>query len=357
LKTPKIVILYNESPDWPDDDKAWTARMTENLARALAQAGYAYQAIKYFDSLAELERYDPGEWLVWNWGEEIGGQPWTDAVVAAELEQRGFTYTGSSAATLAFTCDRVRVKQRLQAAGLPTLPARLFTAPPAPGEWDLFPAIVKGANQHGSFGIEHDSVVADSDELARRIRYMREHYHDDSLVEPFLDTREFHVAVFGNGKLEALPPAEYDYSSFSDMRDRLFTYSWKYDENSWGYHAVKVVAPSPADDGPLRRKLEQVAMEAYRVLSVSDYGRVDMRLLGDEPQILDVNTNPDIDVASAFAVSASAHGLSYRDMIERIIGYAVARMGNSHPGSSPPAGRFADRPDGEAGLPGATGAG
>jgi hypothetical protein len=60
-------------------------------------------------------------------------------------------------------------------------------------------------------------------------------------------------------------------------------------------------------------------------MGVGDYGRVDMRLLGDEPQVLDVNTNPDIDVESAFAVSASACGLTYVDVIERIIRCAVAR--------------------------------
>lgn len=325
----KILLLCNESPHWPDNEKAWTARMIDNLEQALGEAGYDYQTVKYYDNLDELDRYDPREWLVWNWGEELGGIPWTDAVVAAELERRGYTYTGSSAATMAFTTDRLKVKQCLQTAGLPTLPARVFSHPSQAGEWHLYPAIVKGANQHGSFGIDRNSIVSDSEQLAKRIEYMRDRYGDESLVEPFLDTREFHVAVFGNGRLEVLPPAEYDYSAFSDMRDRLFTYTWKYDEESWGFHAVKVVSPSPADDPALRRRLEQVAMQAYRALGVSDYGRVDMRLLGDEPQVLDVNTNPDIDVESAFVISAIADGLSYADVVERIVKYALARRGRA----------------------------
>ncbi len=326
MKNPKILVLNNESPDWPESDIAWSARMTNDLTQALQERGWQCVLVKYFDSLAELDRYDPREWLVWNWGEEIGGRPWTDAVVAGELERRGFTYTGSSAATLALTTDRVKVKLRLQAAGLPTLPAQLLADPSQANDWHTFPAIVKGASQHGSFGIDRDSIVEDAAQLARRIAYMRERYGDVSLVEPFLDTREFHVAVLGNGRLAALPPAEYDYSAFPDMRDRLFTYSWKYDETTWGFHAVKVISPSPADNASLRHKLEQLAMAAYRTMGVSDYGRVDMRLLGEEPQILDVNTNPDIDVASAFVVSAIASGMSYADVVERIVECAVTRM-------------------------------
>lgn len=323
---PKIILLYNESPDWPDSDIEWTARMVDTLTAALNDLGYEYRPMKIFDSLAELNNYDPREWLVWNWAEEIGGKPWTDAVVATELEQRGFAYTGSPATTLAFSCDRLKVKQRLRELGLPTLPARLFTDPSRAGEWAVFPAIVKGANQHGSFGIDRDAIVHDTDQLARRIAYMRGAYNDGSLVEQFLDTREFHVAVFGNGRLEALPPAEYDYSPFADMHDRLFTYRWKYDEESWGYNAIKVVSPSPADNPQWRERLESTGVRACRAIGIADYGRVDLRMLGDEPQILDVNPNPDIDVTSALMASARAQGMSYADVVARIIGHASARM-------------------------------
>lgn len=325
-RKPKIVVLFNENPDWPDSDKSWTARMVQLVTDALDEKGYAHQSLKIFDSLLGLDPFDPQDWLIWNWAEEIGGQAWTDAVVADELERRGFVYTGSAAKTLSFSNDRVQVKNRLRANGVPTLSARLFTEPAHAEEWGTFPAIVKGANQHGSFGIDHNSVVHDSKQLVDRIAYMRAAFHDDSLVEPFLDTREFHVGVFGNGQPEPLPPAEYDYSAFGDMHDRLFTYSWKYDETAWGYHAVKVVAPAPADDPGLQERLQVVAVAAYKALEVLDYGRIDLRMLGDQPQVLDVNPNPDLDSNSAIMTSARSVGLTYADVVERIILHATARM-------------------------------
>ncbi len=323
---PKIILLYNESPDWPDSDKAWTGRMVNMLSSALLEEGYEYQPLKIFDTLAELDRCDPREWLIWNWAEEIGGQPWTDSVVAAELEQRGFAYTGSSAEALAFSLNRMGVKSRLQTLNLPTLPAKLFTDPAQAKEWSIFPALVKGANQHGSFGIEGDSIVLDTDQLARRVAYVRDRYNDASLVEQFLDTREFHVAVLGNGRPEAMPPVEYDYSAFADMRDRLFTYQWKYDDTARGYHEVKLRCPSLADEHPWKTRLEAVALEAYRAFGLSDYGRIDMRMLGDEPQILDVNPNPDIDYTSALMLSARTKGLTYNQVAAHIIELAAARM-------------------------------
>ena len=62
------------------------------------------------------------------------------------------------------------------------------------------------------------------------------------------------------------------------------------------------------------------------MLGLRDYGRVDMRMLGDEPQILDVNANPDLDVTSVLPVSSRAVGLTYGEMINRIVQYAAARM-------------------------------
>lgn len=325
-RKPKVLILHNESPDWPASDKAWNQRMVRQLSGALKLNGYEHQPLQIYDSLAALDDYDPREWLVWNWGEELGGQPWTDAVVAAELEARGFAFTGSASEVLAFSVDRMNIKERLQEHGLPTLPARRFTAPEQAVEWTEFPAIVKGCTQHGSFGIEPEAVVDTVEQLAGRIAYLRAEYQCDALAEQFLDTREFHVAVLGNGKAEALPPVEYDYSAFRQPHQRLFAFSYKHNETTFGYHAVKMRCPAPLDNPHLRARLQEVALGAYHALGLNDYGRIDLRMLGDEPQVLDVNANCDLDLTSALMKSAKALGLAYHHVVARIVEYAAARV-------------------------------
>ncbi|MGH2524905.1 MAG: hypothetical protein ACRDH2_20550, partial [Anaerolineales bacterium] len=159
-----------------------------------------------------------------------------------------------------------------------------------------------------------------------RIAYLRQHFDDDALVEPFLDSREFQVAVWGNGQPEVLPPVEFDFSMFGDPRERLYTYEAKFDHASRAYNEIKMPCPAPADRPDWRARIEAVAVEAYRVVGLRDYGRFDMRMLGDEPQILDVNPNPDLDPVSVLPVSSSVLSLSFGQMVSRILTLAAERM-------------------------------
>jgi hypothetical protein len=49
-------------------------------------------------------------------------------------------------------------------------------------------------------------------------------------------------------------------------------------------------------------------------------------MLGDEPQILDVNANPDLDITSVLPLGATALGLNFGQMVDRILSYAAERM-------------------------------
>jgi D-alanine-D-alanine ligase len=323
---PKLLLVNNENPAWPQADKDWSEEMLAALHAGLREQGYTFETLRYFEDLAGLGRYDPREWLIWNWGEELAGRPWSEAEVVEEYELRGFAYTGAPPEVFRRVQNRALVKQRLAAAGLPTLPARVFVEPALAAEWDCYPAIVKGLNQHASYGIDRESVVLDAAGLARQIAFLRAEYDDEALVEPFLDTREFHVAVWGNAPPEALPPVEYDYSAFGDLHDRLYTYTWKFDRTSRGFKQIAMPCPAPADRPDWRARLESAAVGAYRALGLRDYGRVDMRMLGDEPQILDVNANPDLDVTSVVAAGARAVGLDFGQMADRIVQLAAERM-------------------------------
>lgn len=323
---PNIIVLTNDNPAWSAFDRTIAEAMIALMLDGLRAEGHTAQLVTFFDSLDVLAAFDPREWLVWNWGEEWAGAPWTEAVVAREIERRGFTYTGSPPDVLERTKSREYIKACLHAARIPTLPSRTFTDPAQAAEWTHFPAIVKGANQHSSYGITRDSVVHDVRELARQIERMRVELNDDAFVEPFLDTREFHVAVWGNGSLEILPPVEYDFSGLADMHERLYTYEAKFDRASHVYKTIGTLCPAPADRPDWTERLRVAAVAAYRATGLRDYGRIDLRMWGDEPQVLDVNPNPDIDPVSVFPVSSQALGLTYGQMASRILHYAASRM-------------------------------
>lgn len=323
---PKIVVITNENPDWPELDKQYADEMCDLLYQGLAEEGYTYRSFKFFDDLGFLDEFDPHEWLVWNWGEEWAGVPWSDAEVAEQLERRGFAYTGTTPEVMRLAQNRLAIKEHLRAAGLPTLPGRVFTGPENAHEWTTFPAIVKGANQHASVGIDRESVVDTCDELAQRIIHMRRAHDDDALVEPFLDSREFQVAVWGNAHPEALPPSEIVYAPFTELRDRLHTRAWKIDRESRGYKEIQMPCPAPLDRPDWRARAEAIAVQAYRHVGLRDYARFDLRMLGDEPQILDVNPNPELDPQSVVLAGAMARDMTYGQMVSQIIQFAAVRM-------------------------------
>jgi D-alanine-D-alanine ligase len=141
-----------------------------------------------------------------------------------------------------------------------------------------------------------------------------------------LSRREFHVAVWGNDPPEAMPTVELDYSMFPDRRDRLYTLAWKFDLHSKGYQQIQTPCPAPADDPSLRGRLEEVAVAAYQATGLRDYGRMDIRMQGEVPMILDVNANPDLDPTSVHPIAAEVMGLSYGEMAARIVQFAAERM-------------------------------
>ncbi len=340
---PGVLVITNESPDWPEDDKVWNGRMLDHMASALDRLGYRHEIHKVYADLKLLDRFDPREWVVWNWVEELGGKPWTDALAARTYERRGFSFTGATGAALAFSVDRMQIKQRLIEAGLPTLPGMRLSHPRQAARWKIYPAIVKGATQHGSFGIDHASVVHGPEELAERIVWLREHLGCDAQVEKFLDTREFHVGALAgaNGRLEGLAPGEIDYTAFEHAEDRVYSYGYKHDESNFGYHAIKVRVPA-AVTPRLARRLKNLAAGALEALGARDYGRIDIRMDGEEPMILDVNVNCDLDATSVVMRAAATRGLTYVDVIGRIVNGAVQRLSGletrrSRRGASPEA--------------------
>lgn len=323
----RVLLLTDDdsTPAWTPDELYVSRRMTELMVNGLREQGHVPHVLPVLDSLAPLEDYDPREWLVFNWVEEFDGRPWPEPHVAEELEGRGYAFTGSTAENLRLMHRRAEVKERLRAAGLPVLPSAVLTESQT-HEWEMYPAIVKGLSQHASTGITGDSIVDRPDDLAARIAWLRATLRDEALVEPFLDSREFHVAVWGNRQPEPLPAMELDYSMFADRRDRLYTYQWKFDIHSRGYKEIPTPCPAPADNPALRARLEEIAVAAYRVMGLRDYGRVDMRMRGGEPVILDVNANPDLDSTSVHPIAAQAMGLTYGGMAARIVEFAAERM-------------------------------
>jgi len=320
-----VLLLHNVDSNWSAADIAEALDGAAELESAMREVGHPVTNLPVWsaDLASHLLEYDPQAHVVFNWCESLPGMPRTEALVASTLNERGFAYTGSPAEVLEFSWDKQAVKRLLQGWGVPT-PKWRVCANTGSFAWDSFPAIVKPANEHCSLGVTRESVVMTPRELAERITFVLDVFRQPALVEEFVDGREFHVTLWGNGHIEMLPPAEMDFAAFDDVRDRLCTYDAKFLPGSVPYEKIELRLPAPLDPDEYGH-LERIAKTAYRALGCRDYGRLDIRLMNQTFYVLDVNPNPDISSSASMAYAAAALGYSYGAMASRLVQLAAMR--------------------------------
>ncbi len=302
------------------------------VARALRELGHEPQLIALCDDVetfvGDLRRCAPE--LVFNLCEGFWGDSAKEMHVAALLELLGLTYTGAPPLCLGLTQDKVRTKDLLVRHNLPTpeyAVARLGEALPGSLDPSRRPLFVKPRFEDASLGITAESIVETEEALHARIRYIHATYRQDALVEEFIDGREFNAALIGSSPFETLPLSEIRFGK--GLARPIVSYDGKWRDDSPEYQKTQPLCPAP-----LRAKedllLRDTALRACKLLGCRDYARVDIRMRGGVPCILEVNANPDISPDAGLARAARAGGIGYTELIERIVQMADKRRENTH---------------------------
>ncbi len=323
-----VILLHNLDFSWGAHDLKSAVREVDFLENEIIKQGYAIKNSPLFDRNIHslLSDLDPMEHIVLNWCENIPGIPKSEAAVIRTLEEMRFTYTGSEAEIVERSWNKPQIKRILDANCVPTPKWQVFETDDC-SMWNCFPAIVKPALEHCSYGVTTDSVVSDNKEMKTRIQYILDNFKGPALIEDFIDGREFHVSVWGNGKIEMLPPAEMDFAACSDFHERLCTYDSKFEPDSAIFKKINVVVPAKLSQNELRI-IESVTSDAYRLSGCRDYARLDVRLRDGCFYVLDINPNPDIGFETSMAYAAQSIGYSYGAMIGRLIHFACLRHPN-----------------------------
>lgn len=320
-----VLLLHNIDQSWDTADIDLTLQEVANFESALEDQGHPVTNVPVFsaDLSSCLSSYDPDRYIVFNWCEEIPGVPHSEALAAETLEKLDFTYTGSTPEVLRFCWHKEKVKRLLEKARVPTPRWRIYNCHDI-DDWNCFPAIVKPSREHCSYGVTTDAVVTSSHELRDRIAYIIEAFQQPALVEDFIDGREFHVSLWGNGNTRMLPPAEMDFTLFDDARDRLCTYDSKFMPGSSHYVKIGLQLPAPLN-GIERERLKKTSILAYKTIGCRDYARLDIRLRDGIFYILDVNPNSDVSAEASMACAAEFMGYHHGEMISHIINLAAKR--------------------------------
>ena len=247
-----------------------------------------------------------------------------DGTIQGMLELAGVPYVGSGVLGSAVGMDKITMKKVFAHHGLPQVEwvgltrKDWETAPEAQIqkiEGSLgYPCFVKPANLGSSVGIgraadagELRDALGAAAELDRRV-----------IVERGVDAREIEVSVLGNDDPDVSLPGEIFLQG-----DGFYDYEAKYVEGGMELGVPAKIPASTADE------VSRIARTAFEAVDAAGMARVDFFLERGTDRLLlnEINTIPGFTPTSVYAELWAASGLSYEDLIERLIELALDRHG------------------------------
>jgi D-alanine-D-alanine ligase len=189
-----------------------------------------------------------------------------------------------------------------------------------------FPLIVQPSQEHAGMGLDRDSIVHSKKALRDKMRVILREFKQPVLVQSFLPGREFNVSIIGGRRLRVFPLAEVDYSQLPSEIPPIMSYTAKYIETAEEYKKTSVICPA-AVEPDLTREIISTALRAFRAVGAWGYGRVDVRLDGDDrPCILEVNCNACLDDGYGLARQAERAGITYPRLLQMVVKAALEGM-------------------------------
>lgn len=241
----------------------------------------------------------------------LHGRGGEDGTLQGLLEQVGLPYTGSGVMASALTMDKFRTKLVWQALGLPVTPFVALNKKQLGevGQGALadniaalgLPLIVKPSREGSSVGM---SKVTTAEQLLPALEEGFRH-DDDVLIEKWLSGPEYTVAILGD---QVLPSIRIQPAGV------FYDYQAKYLSDETQYFCPSGLSAEQEE------QLSELALQAYRALDCSGWGRVDVMQDADGSfNLLEVNTSPGMTSHSLVPMAAKQFGLSFSQLVVRIL--------------------------------------
>jgi D-alanine-D-alanine ligase len=244
-----------------------------------------------------------------------------DGTVQGLLECLDVPYVGAGVLASALCMDKVTFKELMAHAGLPQVEYGAVRAADFASDRsgvlgrlrDLgLPVFVKPARLGSSVGIVR---VDASDDLIGALETAFEH---DSLaiVEAAARGLELECSVIGNGEPVASEPGEIVLAA---GEAGWYDYAAKYTPGG-----MQLVVPARVPPW-MRERIQEMAVQAFQASGCSGLARVDFFIEGERVLLNELNTMPGFTPTSVFASLFEASGVSYAELIDRLVQLAFER--------------------------------
>lgn len=241
-----------------------------------------------------------------------------DGCIQGTLEILGLPYTGSGVLASALAMNKVASKRIFEAGGIPTPPFKPIEEKERVDEecgWILkemgLPLVAKPVAEGSSLGVEIVRRAEDLIEIVNRIIQT----YGDAFVEKFIQGHQVTVGILGVGKeTQALPILELI------PKREFYDYKAKYTKGLTDF-----IIPAPLKEN-VYEETQRVALKAHQILGCHGFSRVDIIVGEDDvPYVHDVNTIPGLTETSDLPAQARASGISYDELILRMLESAIRR--------------------------------
>lgn len=315
------MVLHGAVPPDAAPDELDVLIEVQSVSAALERLDYAVEALPLTLDLqaahAELRARSPA--LVFNLVESVNGSGRLAPLGAMLLEDLGLPYTGTSQTGLFASSSKLLAKRFLSLDNIAT-PAWCLNdeAPPAAGErW-----ITKSVWEHASIGIDDDSIV-EAHDLHTALSARHERFGGEWFAEAFIEGREFNIALIDSADgPQVLPPAEIRFVEFPAHKPHIVGYKAKWSSESFEYSHTQRSFEFAQAEQPLLDELENIARRCWLLFEIRGYARVDFRVdQSNRPLVLEVNANPCLAPDAGFVAAARQAGMSYDEIIARIIAH------------------------------------
>ena len=329
----KVLVLMHENLVPPADitglsDKQLAELRTEwDVIVALEELGHEVHKLGVGDDLGPIRRafteLEPD--IAFNLLVHFHGVAVYDQHVVSYIELLRKRYTGCNPRGLMLARDKALSKEllafhRIRVPRHAVFPlGRKAKRPRKLG----YPLVVKSLVEEASLGIAQASLVTSDEMLVERVAFMHATFGVVVIAEEYIEGRELYVGVVGNQRLHAFPVWELILDQLPDKAPRIATRKVKWDlDYQKKYHIDTQAADLPAGAA---EHINKLCTRIYRVLKMSGYARIDLRLAADGAvYVLEANPNPDLQKAEDFAQSALAEGVEYPVLIQRIVNLGLS---------------------------------